>query len=144
MKTKLFAALASAVALSATVGALAAGSIPGTNAQSDTAIVVVTEPASLRVSASTGCPTSGPVLLKALGKSAAYKNGDIASTKKLTDVDCYRGYAVAVTVPKNADGLTVVFRYSTAKQTWKLISYGSDGFCVPQVPASVRRHLTLC
>ena len=131
MMTKLFASLAGTAALATTV---AVSGVPGQLGETQSVA---------KASSSTGCPVTAKVLLKALRKSAAYKDGEIAPTSKLTDVDCSKRYAVAVTAPKEADALAVVFRYNADTETWKLIAFGSDGFC-DAVPAKVRPDLELC
>jgi hypothetical protein len=131
MKTTLFGALVAAAALASSLGSVAP-------------VSAVALPGSTSAVASTGCPVTARVLLKNLRKSAAYQDGDVAATKKLTKVHCYQGYATALTHPKELDPLTVVFRYGAVKKNWKLINFGSSQVCDGVVPDKVKSHLTGC
>lgn len=90
-----------------------------------------------------GCPV-GPKTLKAALEGSAVGEA-LAPSKKLSDIVCYSGYAIADSTPEDphADGATVVFRYNAESGTWKAIAGGTADYC-DDVPAKVRPHLERC
>jgi hypothetical protein len=79
-------------------------------------------------------------LLAALERSPVGRA--LESTKTLTDIECYRGYALALTHPKHADNAVVVYRYSAG--SWRVVNGGTAGYCDGVVPTEVRKHLPDC
>ncbi|BFU47215.1 hypothetical protein [Krasilnikovia sp. MM14-A1004] len=90
------------------------------------------------------CPVTGAKLVAALYADPSDIKDRLAKTATLSDVECYRGYAVGLTNPKEADRATVVFRYDSTGRAWHPINGGTAGVCDPEVPRTVRTHLDLC
>jgi len=86
------------------------------------------------------CRVDEATLLAALEHSPVGRA--LESTKTLTDIECYRGYALAVSHPKHADNAVVVYRYSAG--SWRAVNGGTAGYCDGVVPAAVRKHLPNC
>jgi hypothetical protein len=86
------------------------------------------------------CRVDEATLLAALEHSPVGRA--LESTKTLTDIECYRGYALALTHPKHADNAVVVYRYSAG--SWRAVNGGTAGYCDGVVPAAVRKHLPDC
>jgi hypothetical protein len=142
-------ALAAGCAAPATTSAGGAASAPATTAPGTPAAsatsaapsaTTTTAPRTAATAASVGCPVGATTLLAALPGTDVY--ADLAPTKTLTDVDCYAGYALALTHPTKADNATVVFRYTGGK--WHPVNGGTSAYCDGVVPADVRKHLDGC
>ena len=86
------------------------------------------------------CRVDEATLLAALEHSPVGRA--LESTKTLTDIECYRGYALALTHPKHADNAVVVYRYSAG--SWQAVNGGTAEYCDGVVPAEVRKHLPDC
>ncbi|GAB1644824.1 hypothetical protein [Krasilnikovia sp. MM14-A1259] len=91
-----------------------------------------------------GCPVTGATLVKALYADPSDIKDRLAKTATLSGVECYEGYALGRTNPKDADHAMVVFRYDAARHTWHPVSGGTAGYCDNVVPSAVRKHLTHC
>lgn len=86
------------------------------------------------------CPPSEATLLRALRSSKV--SDALAPTDTLTGITCYRGYALGLTHPKQADNAEVVFHYTAG--AWHAVNGGTSGYCDGVVPAAVRPHLKHC
>ncbi|GIE86569.1 hypothetical protein [Actinoplanes regularis] len=87
--------------------------------------------------AGTGCPASEATLLKAFRSSDVAKS--LAPTDTLSDINCYKGYAIGLTHPRDVDNAHVVFHYTGGG--WQAINGGTGDYCETGVPADVRSHL---
>ncbi|MGA8112826.1 MAG: hypothetical protein WCA46_04090 [Actinocatenispora sp.] len=90
---------------------------------------------------SDGCPVTAGTLLAALRESEIYRR--LGEPDDLTDVECYRGYAVAVTVrgdDPEGQATGIVFGYYEARSYWVALNLGSDGYCDGYVPPDISSH----
>ncbi len=116
------AATATAASATATAGASAAP---------------VASQAAEPVAGGKGCPASEATLLKAFRDSDTAKH--LLPTDTLTDINCYQGYAIAKTQPREGDKSHVVYHY--AGGAWQVLDGGTGDYCETGVPADVRSHL---
>jgi hypothetical protein len=92
-----------------------------------------------------GCPVSAETLRAALNAADNATYRSIGQASALQNVDCYRDFAVAATVPDGqSQPVRVLFGYDLARRTWQPLNYGSAGYCAGYVTKDVAEHLTGC
>jgi hypothetical protein len=86
-----------------------------------------------------GCPVGEAQLWEAL-RRAPEGRGSVG----VKGVDCFRGYATALSVAKGpVDAAGVLFRYDSQARTWTVKDFGSSMTCTG-VPAVVVAQLDYC
>jgi hypothetical protein len=80
-----------------------------------------------------GCPVTTKTLLAVLKG----KYPDLATGHELTELACYRDYAIADSQAPGHDGEIAVFRYASG--SWQYFTGGSAQYC-EGVPADVKKH----
>jgi hypothetical protein len=84
--------------------------------------------------ADTGCPVSAKALQPALAAALAAYGGDhvgqtyLGKPTSLTNVVCYRRYAVATPVPK-VGTTRILFGYELPERKWIALNAGTTGLC---------------
>lgn len=114
--------------------------------ESASATVSATSSAAGAGAGDAGCPVTGEVLFAALKETADVYADVSTKITGLSDVECYEGFATALTVvdPNEADPIEVIFRYSATTNTWTALALSSDRICQGLVPADIIPHLTGC
>lgn len=88
------------------------------------------------------CPVGSSTLLAARKRNASIDDA-ILKTGSFSDIDCYQGYAMALSHPTTqGDTAWLVFRYSGG--AWSAVNGGTADVCDGVVPADIRRHLENC
>ena len=134
------AALAVAGCSDADTTAAPSTAAPSTAAESPTAPDESARPPTSEPPVGASCPASEATLLKAFRTSKVAEV--LAPTDTLTDITCYRGYALGLTHPRQADNAEVVFHYTGG--AWHAVNGGTAEYCDGVVPASVRPYLKRC
>lgn len=94
-----------------------------------------------------GCPVDDVVLLRLV-----HKHKDFVPTSGLTDLTCYRGWAIGgQEIDKDwwakhgpVQPVTFVFRYDPNAGRWSIASGGTGGDCPKSMPADVQKHFRYC
>lgn len=96
--------------------------------------------ATAKATAKPACPVSAEKLLTVLRGSKV--GGTLAPTKRLTNVECHSGYALAQTNPVEADRAVVVFRHSGG--AWHAVNGGTADYCDGFVPKAIAARFDRC
>jgi hypothetical protein len=128
----------SATTPSETPASVASTPAPAKSTTTTTAVAVTKSPV-----AGGGCPVGAATLITARKRNTELDKA-ILETRSLSEIDCYRGYAVAISHPvqTQADNAVLVFEYSGG--AWSAVNGGTADFCDGVVPAGVRKELELC
>jgi hypothetical protein len=88
-----------------------------------------------------GCPVSAATLLSVLQAWPSYSS--LEPTNQLTNVRCYKGYAMARTNGVHTGPARIVFQYHASSTAWSVLTAGTADLCT-QVPADVKPQLGGC
>jgi hypothetical protein len=92
-----------------------------------------------------GCPVSVQTLMSALTTSTTDMYKRAGRPAALRDPVCYRGFAIAGTVPDGkSQPSQIVFGFDVRATAWRPLNVGSADYCTGYVPTDIAAHLDGC